>query len=116
MVPYFNISLHSKIMVMFSMMYHINIASTDELFGAAAAVGCTCGGSGTGAAAGVVVECLQTILYNQALNINSFNIEKQALRAAPAPERGGNESIDDSGGGAVRAAVAADIVVAGGAR
>jgi len=82
-----------------------------------------CGGRGDtavrrsrGEAALFYVECLQILLYKQALNINFCNIKKQALRAAPAPERGGSESIDGSCGGAARAVVAADAAVAGGAR
>ena len=62
------------------------------------------------------VECLQTILYKQALNTTFYNIKEQTLRAAPAPERGGSESIDGSCSGAARAAVAAGVAVAGGAR
>ena len=116
MVTYFNISLHIKIMVIFNMMYHIHITGTVDVFGAAATIGCVRGGSGTGAAAGVAMECLQIILYNQALNITFCNITKQALRAAPSPERGGSGSIDGSCRGAARAAVAAGVAVAGGAR
>ena len=116
MLPYFNITRQNKIMMIFNMMYHIHAAGTVDVSGAAATIGRVRGGSGTGAAAGVAVECLQIMLYNQALNINFYNIKKQALRAAPAPERGGSESIDGSCGGAVRAVVAAGAAVAGGAR